>query len=244
MTEICIYQLPDAGTLTGAEILPVDTGTATCRTSVASLRAGLAATGHGHAVADVAGLQGALDAKASKTSPTFTGPLSQTVTDRFNGYTINGYIDGSMNLAFRAQGARGTAAQPKPVVNGDVVADFIALGHDGTAWRNVGLLRVQVDGAPAGGAVPGALIMMTADKGGGLREVLRCRSDGTVGHNNDSTTVIDAGGHLSLRSYTVATLPTAAPAGRLAHVSNGSTNRRLAVSDGDTWRWPDGSPVS
>ncbi|MBF5093476.1 hypothetical protein F1643_02275 [Azospirillum sp. INR13] len=102
MTEICIYQLPDAGTLTGAEILPVDTGTATCRTSVASLRAGLAATGHGHAVADVAGLQGALDAKASKTSPAFTGPVSQTVTDRFSGYTINGCIDGSMNLAFRA----------------------------------------------------------------------------------------------------------------------------------------------
>ena len=244
MAEIGIHQLPEAGALTGAETLPVDDGTATCRTSVASLRAGLAATGHGHAIADVTGLQGALDARAPKASPTFTGPLSQIVSDRFGGYTISGYVDSPMNLAFRAQGARGTAAQPAPVTNGDVIADFIALGYDGTAWRNVGLLRVQVDGAPAGGTIPGALLMIAGDRSGGLREVLRCRGDGTVSHGNDSTTVIDTGGHLSLRSYTIATLPTASPAGRLAHVSNGSANRRLAVSDGDVWRWTDGSPVA
>lgn len=48
-----------------------------------------------------------------------------------------------------------------------------------------------------------------------------------------------------LSSYTVTTLPTAADwTGAIIYVSNGTANKRLAVSDGTNWRWPDGAIVS
>lgn len=49
---------------------------------------------------------------------------------------------------------------------------------------------------------------------------------------------------LQLRSYPVSALPSASPASQLIYVSNGSSNRRLAVSDGVAWRFPDGNVVS
>lgn len=48
-----------------------------------------------------------------------------------------------------------------------------------------------------------------------------------------------------LPSYTVATLPSAATYVRgLIYVSDGVGNKRLAISDGTNWRWPDGAIVS
>lgn len=57
-------------------------------------------------------------------------------------------------------------------------------------------------------------------------------------------TIVDANGLLGLRSYTVATLPSAATAARMLYVSDGTSNKRLAVSDGTNWRFPDGNIVS
>ena|SRR3990167_849994 len=61
---------------------------------------------------------------------------------------------------------------------------------------------------------------------------------------NFSNVLITASRHFQLRSYTVATLPSAATAGQMIYVSDGTTNKRLAVSDGTNWRWPDGAIVS
>ena len=48
-----------------------------------------------------------------------------------------------------------------------------------------------------------------------------------------------------LPSFTVAGLPAAASyTGGVIYVSNGTVNKRLAVSDGTSWRWPDGAIVS
>jgi len=48
-----------------------------------------------------------------------------------------------------------------------------------------------------------------------------------------------------LPDYTVATLPSAANNARcLIYVSDGSSNKRLAISDGVAWRFPDGAVVS
>jgi hypothetical protein len=58
------------------------------------------------------------------------------------------------------------------------------------------------------------------------------------------TIIVDDSSHLSLRSYTVSTLPVATTAARLIYVSNGTANKRLAVSDGTNWRWPDGNIVT
>lgn len=52
-------------------------------------------------------------------------------------------------------------------------------------------------------------------------------------------------GPIILPVYTVATLPTATdyPAG-IIYVSDGTSNKRLAVCDGTNWRWPDGAVVT
>jgi hypothetical protein len=59
-----------------------------------------------------------------------------------------------------------------------------------------------------------------------------------------TNTVITSARHPQLRSYTVGTLPSASTAGQLIYVSDGTSNKRLAVSDGTNWRWPDGAIVS
>lgn len=50
---------------------------------------------------------------------------------------------------------------------------------------------------------------------------------------------------LALPVFTVATLPdpTTVPY-CMVFVSDGTANKRLAVSDGAAWRWPDGAVVS
>lgn len=47
-----------------------------------------------------------------------------------------------------------------------------------------------------------------------------------------------------LPRYTVASLPRATTPGRLIYVSDGASNKRLAISDGTNWRFPDGNVVS
>jgi hypothetical protein len=49
----------------------------------------------------------------------------------------------------------------------------------------------------------------------------------------------------TLPVYTVSTLPTASSwQWALIAVSDGTSNKRLAISDGTNWRWPDGAIVS
>jgi len=59
------------------------------------------------------------------------------------------------------------------------------------------------------------------------------------------TGAVQAGSPLQLPSYTVATLPPAATYPRsMIYVADSATNKRLAISDGAAWRWPDGAVVS
>ena len=59
------------------------------------------------------------------------------------------------------------------------------------------------------------------------------------------TGAVQAGSPLQLPSFTVATLPPAASYPRcMIHVADGTANKRLAISDGAAWRWPDGAVVS
>jgi hypothetical protein len=47
-----------------------------------------------------------------------------------------------------------------------------------------------------------------------------------------------------LPSFAVGALPSAAVAGQLLYVSNAAANKRLAISDGTNWRFPDGNIVT
>jgi hypothetical protein len=50
---------------------------------------------------------------------------------------------------------------------------------------------------------------------------------------------------LRLPTYTVATVPSAATYARgLIYISDGTANKRLAISDGTDWRFPDGNVVT
>jgi len=75
-------------------------------------------------------------------------------------------------------------------------------------------------------------------------ERLRIDSAGKLVAVNNTYAVITELGHLRLRSYTVGTLPSATPPTQLIYVSDGTSNKRMAVSDGTNWRWPDGAVVS
>jgi hypothetical protein len=48
----------------------------------------------------------------------------------------------------------------------------------------------------------------------------------------------------ALPSFAVGALPSAAVAGQLIYVNNGAANKRLAISDGVSWRFPDGALVT
>lgn len=72
---------------------------------------------------------------------------------------------------------------------------------------------------------------------------------GVTTSTGSGSNVLSSGASISapvlvLQSFTVATLPGATTAGRLIYVSDGTSNKRLAVSDGSAWRWPDGNIVS
>lgn len=232
MPDIALHQLPDAGALTGSEILPIDDGAATVKTTVAALRAGLAAMGHDHPAAELS------DATA-------TGRALLTAVDAAAGRTALGLgslataeavvnTDAAQGLGLRNQSAGGSAACRLTLGNGSDSTDgYVQLNGTGNAThggaRSLNLL-----------ANAGDICLLTNRLSPTVR--LRVASGGAV--SVGTTTVFDAGGHATLRSYTVATLPTANPAGRLVHVSDGAGNRRLAVSDGTAWRWTDGTTVS
>ena len=59
------------------------------------------------------------------------------------------------------------------------------------------------------------------------------------------TGAVQAGSPVQLPSYTVASLPAAASYPRcMIYVADGTASKRFAISDGTSWRWPDGAVVA
>lgn len=162
---------------------------------------------------------------------------------------------GGSNFTFRK--ARGTAAAPSALQSGDQIFNIAAFGYGATQYNATSLggivaratenwtdtargMDMAFSVAPSGGASPVTHLRLTS---------LNVRlGDGTGSpialQMNGANTVVTAERHLMLRPYTVASLPAAAPEGQLIYVSDGSSNRRMAVSDGTNWRFPDGAVVS
>lgn len=146
--------------------------------------------------------------------------------------------------------SRGAAPGVYTVVqSGDVLGAINFEGSTGSALARAASISAGVDGTPGVGDMPGRLSFSTSLDGAATPvEHLRITNDGTLAHKGAGsfTNVVNLNSHLQLRSYTVATLPAVGGgnAQSLIYVSDGTGNKRVAVSDGGAWRWMDGTIVS
>ena len=109
-------------------------------------------------------------------------------------------------------------------------------GYDGTNFVIGSMIRGQAQGAPSTDNVPGLLAFWTNPGANAPLERLRIDKDGALIHRDNAQTVVDANSHLRLRSYTIATLPSASPAGQLVYCSDLGGGGGELVSDGAAWR--------
>jgi hypothetical protein len=169
------------------------------------------------------------------------------------------------NIAFVAQGgitfrAQVVAAavnyvQVQPSVTAGTVI-VTAQGADANiplslAAKGTGTVRLQTRSATAleinATGTPGNFVRVNATASGGTPQLIAQGSDTNVALQLSAkgAAAVTASNPFQLPGYTVATLPAAATYTRcLIYVSDGTANKRLAISDGTSWRWPDGAVVS
>lgn len=127
---------------------------------------------------------------------------------------------------------------------GDTLGTIHFIADDGTDLANAAAsISAEAAATATADSIAADLVLWTVPSGTTRTERLRVTSTGNI-QVGGGNTVISSARHILLRSYTVATLPSASPAAQMIYVSNGTSNKRLAVSDGTNWRWPDGAIVS
>ncbi|MGL4960998.1 MAG: hypothetical protein ACRC67_07180 [Inquilinus sp.] len=124
----------------------------------------------------------------------------------------------------------------------DVMLEISAAGVVGGVVREGA--KVDFTATDASGSYPhGSIRFGTSDGSAPPVERLRVAHTGALQMGTTPSTVISAERHFTLRSYTVATLPVATTAAQMIYVSDGAGGKRLAVSNGANWVWPDGTAV-
>jgi hypothetical protein len=167
------------------------------------------------------------------------GSAARAVIDAFGTGAV------SPNLTFRR--SRGTAASPSAVQAGDQILNVASFGYGATGYSGTtraGFVSVAAENWTDTAQGTYFTISATPVGSASSAERLRVNGDGSLLVGGGTQAIFDANGIACLRSYTVTGLPSAATAGQLIYVSNGTSNKRLAVSDGTNWRFPDGAIVS
>lgn len=179
---------------------------------------------------------------SSDVTPEFAMKGTSSGGSSFANMRFTGTANGPTNFFVKSRGA---ANANDLVQSGDLLGHISWGGTDGAKVVEGARITAMVDGTAALSSMPTAMILYT-NSGSGATPIERLRIDSTgqLIHRANATTIVDANSHLGLRSYTVATVPSAATVARLIYVSDGTSNKRLAVSDGTNWRWPDGAIVS
>lgn len=139
-----------------------------------------------------------------------------------------------------------SASAPTVAAQGNDTNIGLALAAKGTAT-----VRLQTRGQTAfevyATGTPANYIRADAAASGGAPRFYAQGTDTNV-HLQlvpKGTAYVESAAPFRLPTYTVATLPSASTFARcLIFVSDGSTSRRFAISDGSSWRWPDGEVVS
>jgi hypothetical protein len=119
------------------------------------------------------------------------------------------------------------------------------------AAKGTGMVRLQARGQTAvevnATGTPSNIIRLDAAASGGTPRISAQGGDANIALQlaPKGTSFVETTMPFRLPTYTLATLPAAATFARcLIYVSDGGANRRFAVSDGTSWRWPDGAVVS
>jgi hypothetical protein len=138
---------------------------------------------------------------------------------------------------FRFTKSRGTIVSPTVVVTNDVLGDLFWYGRGNTAFKEGARIAAQVKAAtPSDTDMQSDMVFYTTAAGAtAATEVTRINNDAGLSMFG-ANPVIDANRHHQLRSYTVATLPSAATAGQFIYVSDESGGATPAFSDGTNWR--------
>lgn len=183
------------------------------------------------------------DGKVAKTGDTMTGILNINPGDTGGAVTAQRATNtqsGAPSVTLQRSRAANGAVQ-----NGDYLAAVIAQGWSGSSYVSAANFSFRAAQNFTSSVAGTDFVLRLADFGGTtLSDRLFVTAEGHVALGSRTNIVIDTNRHHRLRSYTVATLPSASPAGQTIYVSDGSSNRRLAVSDGSNWRFADGAVVS
>ena len=145
-------------------------------------------------------------------------------------------------------GATATAAGGAPSLAAQGADTNISLS---IAAKGTGAIRLQTRGQTAvevnATGTPGNSLRLDAAATGGAPRISAQGGDTNIPLQlaPKGTSYVETTMPFRLPTYTVATLPSAATFARcLAYVSDGAGSKRLAISDGTSWRWPDGAVVS
>lgn len=144
---------------------------------------------------------------------------------------------GNPGATWRAAG--GSLAAPSQVLAGGLLGGFVSAGwHSGGAFSNnvVGMFFKCAENFTS--TAQGAYITLETTPNGSTTRTERVRvdQDGAITVRANAQVLVDANGLVGLRSYTVATLPSASVAARMIYVSNEVGGAVLAFSDGTNWR--------
>jgi hypothetical protein len=190
-----------------------------------------------------------LDVSANSDAlPTAVGTVRVALANGVSAGVVQGDSFGGFGV-FLLRRANNTAQSPQAVNNGDQLGQFGWRAYTGTQYPtgSTSTLKCLATETCSDTNQGSCLTFETTPNGSTVSaraERLRIDQDGTLLHRAQATVIVDANSHLGLRSYTVATLPSASLAARLIYVSDGTSNKRLAASDGTNWRFPDGAIVS
>lgn len=151
------------------------------------------------------------------------------------------------------------ASVNRMVVSGAAAGGTPSLAAQGTdanipvalAAKGTSVIRLQTRGNTAveidALSTPTNRILLRGNASGGAPRVEAAGGDANVALDlrAKGAAPVAVSMPLQLPSYTVATLPSPLTFTRcIAFVADGTANKRLAVSDGVAWRWPDGNVVS
>jgi hypothetical protein len=131
-----------------------------------------------------------------------------------------------------AKGAVAGAA----VADGGALGSLLLSGSDGTNYLAGVAIRSFVEATPGANSIAARLAFYTNGGAAGPAERLRIDKDGAISHRANAQVLFDANSHLRLRSYTIATLPSAsAAAGQAIWCSDLGGGAGALHSDGTSW---------